>query len=79
MPPIPIARAHLAVACARVVEDVEASGGRASDRELTDLGALVALELDSFAVVLGAATGRGRTDAGDELAGRLWAELGGRL
>ena len=72
-------RTQLAVAASRVVDDLEADGHAVADYELTDLAERVVGQLDDFAVILGAATGRGRTAAGESLAERLWAQIGGRL
>lgn len=72
-------RAQLAVAAARVAEDLEAEGIALTTVADVDLAARVIDQLDDFAVILGAATGRGRTAAGDRLADRLWAQIGARL
>jgi hypothetical protein len=67
---------QLQVAAARVVEDVEADGQTVATLPLVDLGARVVAQLDDFATILGAITGRGRTAAGDALAERIAVEIG---
>lgn len=74
-------RTQLAVATARVLEDLEAAGRPAADVDVLDVAERLDSHLGSFEVILAAALGRGRTAAGDALAERLWVDLGigGRL
>lgn len=69
-------RSQLAIAAARVAEDLEADGRVVADVPTLDLAERLIAELDDYAVILGAALGRGRTAAGDALADRVWAEIG---